>query len=74
MVYALASAMKLAGTTSDAAAIRAKMPEAVKTLAKDANPNEIESIDAKGGTVADTVVGWVQGGKIAAVRLSELAK
>ncbi|EHP43935.1 high-affinity branched-chain amino acid transport ATP-binding protein LivF [Cupriavidus basilensis OR16] len=74
MVYALAGAMKLAGTTSDVAAIRARMPEAVKALAKDANPNEIEGIDAKGGTSADTVVGWVQSGKIVPVRLSELAK
>ena len=74
MVYALAGAMKLAGTTSDAAAIRAKMPEAVKALPKEANPNEVEGIDAKGGSVADTVVGWVQNGKISPVRLSELAK
>ncbi|ODV44454.1 ethanolamine utilization protein EutJ [Cupriavidus sp. UYMMa02A] len=74
MVYALAGAMKLAGTTSDAAAIRAKMPDAVKALPKDANPNEVEGIDAKGGSVADTVVGWVQNGKISPVRLSELAK
>lgn len=74
MVYALAGAMKLAGTTSDAAAIRAKMPEAVKGLPKEVNPNEVEGIDAKGGSVADTVVGWVQSGKIAPVRLSELAK
>jgi len=74
MVYALAGAMKLAGTTSDATAIRAKLPEAVKTMAKDANPNEVEGIDAKGGSVADTIVGVVQGGKIAQVRLSELGK
>ncbi|AOY94758.1 ethanolamine utilization protein EutJ [Cupriavidus sp. USMAA2-4] len=74
MVYALAGAMKLAGTTSDATAIRAKLPDAVKTMAKEANPNEVEGIDAKGGTVADTIVGVVQGGKIAQVRLSELGK
>ncbi|WP_354685043.1 ABC transporter substrate-binding protein [Cupriavidus necator] len=74
MVYALAGAMKLAGTTSDAAAIRAKMPDAVKGLAKEVNPNEVDGIDAKGGSMADTVVGWVQNGKIAQVRLSELAK
>ena len=74
MVYALAGAMKLAGTTSDAAAIRAKMPDAVKGLAKEVNPNEVDGIDAKGGSMADTVVGWVQTGKISQVRLSELAK
>lgn len=74
MVYALAGAMKLAGTTSDAAAIRAKMPDAVKGLAKEVNPNEVDGIDAKGGSVADTVVGWVQNGKISQVRLSELAR
>ncbi|MDK3021520.1 ABC transporter substrate-binding protein [Cupriavidus taiwanensis] len=74
MVYALAGAMKLAGTTSDAAAIRAKMPDAVKGLAKEVNPNEVDGVDAKGGSMADTVVGWVQNGKISQVRLSELAK
>jgi len=74
LTHALASAMKLAGTTTDSAAIRAKIPEAVKALPKDVNPNEVEGIDAKGGSVADTVVGWVQNGKIAPVRLSELAK
>ncbi|MGX6569810.1 ABC transporter substrate-binding protein [Cupriavidus necator] len=74
MVYALVGAMKLAGTTSDAAAIRAKMPDAVKGLAKEVNPNEVDGIDAKGGSMADTIVGWVQNGKISQVRLSELAK
>jgi len=74
MTWALANAMKMAGTTSDAAAIRAKMPDAVKTLPKNVNPNEVEGIDAKGGSVADTVVGWVQNGKMAPVRLSELGK
>ena len=34
----------------------------------------IVRIDAKGGSMADTVVGWVQNGKISQVRLSELAK
>lgn len=74
MTWALANAMKLAGTTTDAAAIRAKMPDAVKALPKEVNPNEVDGIDAKGGSVADTVVGWVQKGKIEPVRLSELAK
>ncbi|GAA0805021.1 ABC transporter substrate-binding protein [Cupriavidus gilardii] len=74
MVHTLANAMKLAGTTTDATAIRAKMPDAMKTLPKELNPNEIDGIDAKGGSMADTVVGWVQGGKISQVRLSELAK
>lgn len=74
MTWALANAMKLAGTTTDATAIRAKMPDAMKALPKDVNPNEVEGIDAKGGSVADTVVGWVQKGKIEPVRLSELAK
>lgn len=73
-VYALVGAMKLANSTSDATAIRAKMADAFKALPKDANPNEVEGLDARGGTVADTVVGWVQNGKIQPVRLSELAK
>ncbi|WP_342050329.1 MULTISPECIES: ABC transporter substrate-binding protein [unclassified Cupriavidus] len=73
-VYALVGAMKLANSISDATAIRAKMADAFKALPKDANPNEVEGLDARGGTVADTVVGWVQNGKIQPVRLSELAK
>jgi branched-chain amino acid transport system substrate-binding protein len=72
MVYVLANAMKLAGTTSDAVAIRAKMPDAAKTLPKDVNPNDLEGIDAKGGSVADIVVATVQNGKIAPVKLKEL--
>ena len=74
MVYVLANAMKLAGTTSDATAIRAKMPDAAKALPKDVNPNEIEGIDARGGTVADVIVATVKDGKVLPVRLSEMAK
>lgn len=74
MVHALANAMTLAGTTTDSAAIRAKMPEAMKTLPAELNPNEVDGIDDKGGSLADTVVGWVKDGKITEVRLSELAK
>jgi branched-chain amino acid transport system substrate-binding protein len=63
-VHATALAMKLAGTTSDAAAIRAKLDEAFKKLPPAHNPNGIDGVDAKGGTLADTRVGVIEGGHV----------
>lgn len=74
MTYALAGAMKLAGTTTDAAAIRAKMGEAITKMSKETNAGEFKGVDAVGGTVVDPVVATVEGGKIKPVSLSELSK
>lgn len=74
MTYALAGAMKLAGTTTDAAAIRAKMGEAITKMSKETNAGEFKGVDAVGGTVVDPVVATVEGGKIKPVSLSELLK
>jgi branched-chain amino acid transport system substrate-binding protein len=63
-VHATAMAMKLAGTTTDAAAIRANLDKAFKQLPGAHNPNGIDGVDEKGGTVADTRVGVVEGGKV----------
>ena len=63
-VHATAMAMKLAGSVTDAAAIRANLDKAFKQLPGAHNPNGIEGVDAKGGTVADTRVGVVEGGKV----------
>jgi len=74
MTYALVAAMKAAGTTSDAVAIRAKMNEAVTKLTVEQNVGNFASIDAKGGTVIDPVVAAVENGKIKPFSLGELMK
>jgi branched-chain amino acid transport system substrate-binding protein len=74
MTHAVAAAMKLAGTTSDAAAIRAKMGEAISKLPKETNAGEFKGVDAVGGTVVDPLVATVEGGKIKPVNLSDLMK
>ena len=72
IVHATAIAMKLAGTTTDATAIRAQMDKAVKSLTTASNPGSLEGIDDKGGTINDTRVGVVENGKIKEVKLSTL--
>jgi branched-chain amino acid transport system substrate-binding protein len=74
MTHALAAAMKMAGTTTDAAAIRAKMDEAVKSLPPELNAGEFRGIEENGGTIVDPVVATVEGGKIIPVALSALGK
>ncbi|MBB3178956.1 branched-chain amino acid transport system substrate-binding protein [Variovorax sp. Sphag1AA] len=74
MTHAVAAAMKLAGTTSDATAIRAKMGEAISKLPKETNAGEFKGVDAVGGTVVDPLVATVEGGKIKPVNLSDLMK
>ena len=63
-IHATALAMKLAGTTTDATAIRARLDEAFKKLPPAHNPNGIDGVDAKGGTLADTRVAVIEGGKV----------
>ena len=74
MTHALAAAMKAAGTSTDAAAIRAQMNDALMKLPKDQNAGEFKGVDAVGGTIVDPVVVTVEGGKIKPVSLSELLK
>ncbi|RYF36559.1 MAG: ethanolamine utilization protein EutJ [Comamonadaceae bacterium] len=63
-VHATALAMKLAGSVTDAAAIRANLDKAVKQLPGIHNPNGLSGVDDKGGTVADTRVAVVEGGQV----------
>jgi branched-chain amino acid transport system substrate-binding protein len=63
-VHATALAMKLAGTTTDAAAIRANLDKAMKQLPPAANPNGLEGVDDKGGSLANTRVAVIEGGKV----------
>lgn len=74
LTHALAAAMKLASTTSDATAIRAKLGEALAKLPVKYNAGDFRGIDDKGGTIVDPVVVTVEGGKIKPVSLSELGK
>lgn len=73
-MIATANAMKLAGTTSDAKAIRAKLDAAIKALPEAQNLANYDGIDAAGGSIMDTLVAIVEGGKIKQVSLSELLK
>ena len=63
-VHATALAMKLAGTTSDAVAIRANLDKAMKQLAPQTNPHGLDGVDEKGGSLANTRVAVVDGGKV----------
>ena len=63
-VHATGAAMKLAGPTTDATAIRAQMEKAFTTLPAMYNPNDIDGLDSKGGTIANVILGTVEGGKI----------
>jgi branched-chain amino acid transport system substrate-binding protein len=74
LTHAFAGAMKLAGTTTDAAAIRAKIGDALVALPKETNAGDFKGVDAVGGTVVDPVVATVDGGKIKPISLSELLK
>jgi len=72
-VHIAAAAMKLAGTVTDAKAIRAQMDKAAKSLDKDHNPNLIEGINDRGGVLNAGVIAVVENGKIKGVSMSSLA-
>jgi branched-chain amino acid transport system substrate-binding protein len=74
LTHALAGAMKMAGTTTDAAAIRAKIGDALAKLPKELNAGDFRGVDAAGGTLLDPPVATVEGGKIKPVILSDLLK
>ncbi|MFZ5521858.1 MAG: ABC transporter substrate-binding protein [Pseudomonadota bacterium] len=73
-LHIVVNAMKLAGSVDDPAAIRAKLDAAAKALPDEQNPNDFNGVDANGGSVLNTVIGVVEGGKIKGVRLSDLMK
>jgi branched-chain amino acid transport system substrate-binding protein len=72
-VHATVIAMKLAGTVSDATAIRAQMDKAFRGLPKDANPNAVDGVNDVGGVLANTTVAVVENGKIKGVQLRSIA-
>ena len=71
-LHIVVNAMKLAGTVSDPTAIRAKLDAAAKALPDAINPNDFNGVDANGGSVLNTVIGVVEGGKLKGVRLKDL--
>lgn len=73
-VHATALAMKLAGSATDAAAIRAQLDKAFKELPDAQNPHDLDGVNERGGTTANTRVAVVEGGKVKEVRLSAVGK
>ncbi|HJV85184.1 MAG TPA: ABC transporter substrate-binding protein [Noviherbaspirillum sp.] len=71
-VHATAIAMAQAGTVSDPVAIRAQMAKAFKSLPAEYNPNDFDGLNDVGGTLADTFVGYVEGGKVKQLNLRSL--
>lgn len=63
-VHATIAAMKLAGTVSDAIAIRAQMDQAFRKLPGQYNPASVEGLDAKGGSIVNAIVASVENGKL----------
>jgi branched-chain amino acid transport system substrate-binding protein len=63
-VHATIAAMKLAGTISDATAIRAQMDQAFRKLPGQYNPASVEGLDAKGGSIVNAIVASVENGKL----------
>jgi branched-chain amino acid transport system substrate-binding protein len=63
-VHATVAAMKLAGTVSDATAIRAKMDQAFRTLPAQYNPASIEGLDSNGGAIINALIATVENGKL----------
>ncbi|CAM2160524.1 MULTISPECIES: ABC transporter substrate-binding protein [Burkholderiaceae] len=67
-VWATAQAMKIAGTTTDAAAIRKAYDQALKALSPQNNPHGLTGVDARGGiTMGRAVVAVVENGNIKAL-------
>jgi len=71
-IWATFDAMKMAGTATDAKAIRAKMNDAYAKMDAKHNPGGTNGIGADGGSTADTRVAVVEGGKVKELRMSDL--
>ncbi len=73
-VYAAALAMKVAGTWTDGAAIRAAYDKGVKALPRDSNPANVVGVDDHGGLAIGTpLVAIVQDGKLKPEDMNALA-
>ncbi|MDR2991690.1 MAG: ABC transporter substrate-binding protein [Burkholderiaceae bacterium] len=72
MVYALADAMKRAGTASDPKAIYAQMDAAIKALPPSINTGMFKGLEADGGVQTEPIAAVVEDGKIKPVKLTDL--
>jgi branched-chain amino acid transport system substrate-binding protein len=63
-VHATVQAMKLAGSVTDAVKIRANLDKAMKALPNPVNPNSLDGVDERGGSLANTRVAVIDGGKV----------
>ena len=70
-VMATAHAMQLAGTTTDAKAIHAKLDAGYKALKPEQNPGGITDVNEHGGTNSRVRGGAVQDGKVIVVRTAK---
>ncbi|HEX2510223.1 MAG TPA: ABC transporter substrate-binding protein [Microvirga sp.] len=73
-LYALAEAMKLAGTVSDPKAIHAKFGAAFAKLEPARNPARITGVDERGGSNAQLVLGMVKNGKVVPVDAASVSQ
>lgn len=68
-----ALAMKMAGTVTDASAIRNQFDKAVKALPPQNNPQSVTGVDAQGGfVIGNPLAAVVQGGQLKSAALSSL--
>ena len=70
-VWATIQAMKLAGTVTDAVAMRAQLDKAMKTLPAGTNPFGYNGVDERGGSLANGRVAAIENGKVKEHALSE---
>jgi branched-chain amino acid transport system substrate-binding protein len=70
-VWATVQSMKLAGTVTDAVAMRAQLDKAFKALPASVNPFGYTGVDERGGTLAHGRVAAIENGKLKEHALSE---
>lgn len=73
-IHALAQAMKLAGSATDAAAIRAQLDKAFKALPATINFHGFRGVDDKGGTAFDMRLAVIENGKVREMKTADLVK
>jgi branched-chain amino acid transport system substrate-binding protein len=71
-VHATVQAMKLAGSVSDATAIRAQLDKGIKALSAANNPNNLAGVDERGASLANLRVAVVENGKVKETTLKDI--
>ncbi|SFQ05371.1 ABC transporter substrate-binding protein [Variovorax sp. 770b2] len=62
-VQLIVASMKMAGTVTDATAIRAQLDKAARQLPSSINPVEVSGVDDKGASTLGMYIGAIEGGK-----------